>query len=357
MQEKLQDLRSRHEAAKLKTYIKYVWFASAIGRLNLEGKEGVCMRQQAAALAPKHGLRKDFRKNRALYVMILPGLALLIVFKYFPMYGLIAAFQDYNPFRGYFGSPMVGFKHFERFFRDPYCWRLIRNTFLLGAYHILWTFPAAILLALVLNELRYPRFKRVVQTISYMPYFLSTVIVVGMMKSLFSSTGIFNEALLHLGIVDKGIAFFAEPEWFRTLYISSALWQGVGYNSIIYLGAMANINTELYESATIDGANRVQQIVHITVPGILPTIMILFILAMAGILGNDYQKILLMYSPRTYSTADVISTYVYRQGIETGGIAGFSYSTAVGLISTVVSLVFLLVTNLIVSKVGETSLF
>lgn len=146
------------------------------------------MRQQGAALAPRHGLRKDFRKNRALYAMILPGLVLLIVFKYFPMYGLIAAFQDYNPFRGYWGSPMVGLKHFERFFRDPYCWRLIRNTFLLGAYHILWTFPAAIVLALILNELRYPRFKRVVQTISYMPYFLSTVIVVGMMKSLLSST-------------------------------------------------------------------------------------------------------------------------------------------------------------------------
>ena len=210
-------------------------------------------------------------------------------------------------------------------------------------------------MALLLNELRYPRFKRVVQTISYMPYFLSVVIIVGMMKDLFSSTdGIVNALLVKVGITDESIKFFTDPTWFRTLYIGSGIWQGIGFSSIIYLGAMAGINMEQYESAVIDGANRLRQIWHITIPGIIPTITILFILSIGGILGNDFQKILLIYTPRTYSTSDVISTYVYRMGIEG---ASFSYSSAVGLLSTVISLFFLVGANYLSGKVGETSLF
>lgn len=297
-----------------------------------------------------------FERNRALYLMLIPGLILLVLFRYLPIYGLIAGFEDYSPVKGYFGSPFVGLKHFQRFFNDPFCWRLIRNTFLLGIENVIFAFPAAIIFALMLNELRMKRFKRVVQTISYMPYFLSSVVVVGLMRDMLNvQTGVVNQALIKLGVIDQGISFFARPEWFRPLYIISALWQGMGYNSIIYLGAMSNINTELYESADMDGASRLQKIWHITLPGIKTTIVILLIMATGGILSNDYQKILLMYSSRIYSTADVISTYIYRQGIEVGGLSGFSYSTAVGLISNVVSLIFLLGTNAVVKRIDESN--
>lgn len=297
-----------------------------------------------------------FERNRALYLMLIPGLILLVLFRYLPIYGLIAGFEDYSPVKGYFGSPFVGLKHFQRFFNDPFCWRLIRNTFLLGIENVIFAFPAAIIFALMLNELRMKRFKRVVQTISYMPYFLSSVVVVGLMRDMLNvQTGVVNQALIKLGVIDQGISFFTRPEWFRPLYIISALWQGMGYNSIIYLGAMSNINTELYESADMDGASRLQKIWHITLPGIKTTIVILLIMATGGILSNDYQKILLMYSSRIYSTADVISTYIYRQGIEVGGLSGFSYSTAVGLISNVVSLIFLLDTNAVVKRIDESN--
>lgn len=175
-----------------------------------------------------------FERNRALYLMLIPGLILLVLFRYLPIYGLIAGFEDYSPVKGYFGSPFVGLKHFQRFFNDPFCWRLIRNTFLLGIENVIFAFPAAIIFALMLNELRMKRFKRVVQTISYMPYFLSSVVVVGLMRDMLNvQTGVVNQALIKLGVIDQGISFFTRPEWFRPLYIISALWQGMGYNSII----------------------------------------------------------------------------------------------------------------------------
>lgn len=297
--------------------------------------------------------RKYFRMNIALYVMLIPGIVNLILFKYLPMYGIIVSFQDFVPKLGYFGSPFVGLKHFEAFFRDPFAFRVIRNTFLLGFYSLLFGFPAPILLALALNELRYPRFKRVVQTISYMPYFLSVVIVVGMVRDLVSATdGPINAAITAMG--GKSISFLTSPGWFRTLYISSGIWQGIGFSSIIYLAAMAGINPEMYEAAVIDGAGRLQQVRYITLPSIAPTITILFILAVGGILGNDFQKILLLYNSRVYSTADVVSTYVYRAGIEG---SSFSYASAVGLLLNIISLFFLVSANWVSRRVGETSLF
>ena len=297
--------------------------------------------------------RKYFRMNIALYVMLIPGIVNLILFKYLPMYGIVVSFQDFVPKLGYFGSPFVGLKHFEAFFRDPFAFRVIRNTFLLGFYSLLFGFPAPILLALALNELRYPRFKRVVQTISYMPYFLSVVIVVGMVRDLVSATdGPINAAITAMG--GKSISFLTSPGWFRTLYISSGIWQGIGFSSIIYLAAMAGINPEMYEAAVIDGAGRMQQIRYITLPSIAPTITILFILAVGGILGNDFQKILLLYNSRVYSTADVVSTYVYRAGIEG---SSFSYASAVGLLLNIISLFFLVSANWVSRRVGETSLF
>ena len=298
---------------------------------------------------------KYIRINWVLYAMLIPGLLNLIIFKFLPMYGVVVAFQDYSPKGGFFGSTWVGLKHFRAFFRDPFCWRVLSNTFILGIESLIFSFPAPIILALLLNELRYPRFKKVVQTISYMPYFLSVVIVVGMMKEMFSmNNGVVNEFLAALGLERQNV--FMMPSAFRPLYIGSGIWQGIGYSSIIYLAAIAGINPEMYESAVLDGASRLKQMWYITLPSILPTISILFIMAVAGILGNDYQKILLMYSPRTYSTADVVNTYVYRYGIETAG-NHLSYSSAVGLLVNVVSLIFLFIANTVTGKLSETSLF
>lgn len=308
---------------------------------------------QHAVTIQKRSFSKYFKLNMALYIMLIPGILNLIFFKYAPMYGLIVAFQNYKPKLGYLGSPFVGLKHFYAFFRDPFCWRVIRNTFVLGIYSIIFNFPAPIILALLLNELRYPKFKRVVQTISYMPHFLSVVIVVGLMMEIFNvDNGPINQLLQALGF--SKVSFFTGPQYFRSLYIGSAMWQGIGFSSIIYLAAIAGINMEMYESAVLDGANRVQQIIHITLPSIAPTITILFIMNMGGIMGNDMQKILLMYNSRTYATADVVSTYVYRAGIEG---SSFSYSTAVGFLMNIISLFFLAITNWVANHVGETSLF
>lgn len=296
---------------------------------------------------------KYFRTNIALYVMLIPGLVNLVLFKYLPMYGIVVSFQDFVPSLGYLGSPFVGLKHFEAFFRDPFSTRVITNTFLLGFLSLLFSFPAPIVLALLLNELRYPRFKSVVQTISYMPYFLSVVIVVGMLKDLVSTTdGPINALIEALG--GRRISFLTSPRWFRTLYIASGIWQGIGFSSIIYLAAISSINPEMYEAAVLDGAGRLQQIAYVTLPSIAPTITILFIMAVGGVLGTDFQKILLLYNPRVYSTADVVSTYVYRSGIEG---SSFSYASAVGLLLNIISLVFLVGANWISRKAGDTSLF
>lgn len=294
-----------------------------------------------------------FKQNKALYFMILPGLLVLIVFKYLPMYGIIISFENFYPTKGVLNSEWVGLKHFQTFFRDPYSFRIIRNTLVLGVYSLLFSFPAPIILALLLNEVKNQKFKKLTQTISYMPYFLSVVIVVGLLKDMLSmNDGVINDLLVAMGL--SKINFFIDPDWFRTLYISSGIWQGIGFSSIIYLAAIAGINPELYEAAILDGANRFKQAKYITIPSILPTIVILFILAVGGILGSDFQKIILMYHPMTYETADVISTYVYRQGILG---ASFSYSTAVGLLTSIISLIFITTTNYISKKVGETSLW
>lgn len=287
--------------------------------------------------------------------MLLPGLLNLALFKYLPMWGIVISFQQFHPAMGIAGSKWVGFKHFIDFFADPYFFRIIRNTLLLGVYVIIFSFPAPIVFALLLNEVRNMKFKRISQTISYMPYFLSVVVVIGLVRDMTTTTdGIINHLIASLG--GEKIHFFMEPAWFRPLYIMSGIWQGVGFGSIIYLAAIAGINPELYESAVIDGANRFSQGWHITLPSILPTIMILFILRVGAILASDFQKILLMYSPFTYETADVISTYIYRVGIESVG-SNFSYAAAVGLFSAIISLIFLVVTNRIAKTVSEYSLW
>lgn len=293
------------------------------------------------------------RRNGALYAMVLPGILLVILFLYVPMYGVLMAFENYSPAKGILGSEWVGLKHFIKFFHSPYCKRLFSNTFILGGLTILISFPAPIILALLLNELRNAKFKKVTQTISYMPYFISVVVIVGLMKQLLSTNGgVVNAILVAMGRQPKD--FFADPAWFRPLYIISGLWQNIGYGSILYLAAISGINPELYESAVLDGASRWQQMRNITLPCISSTVVIQLIFAVSGIVGNDFQKILLMQTPLNYKTSDVFSTFVYREGILGGS---YSYTTAVNLMMSIISIVFLLLANHLARKTGEEGLF
>jgi len=298
-------------------------------------------------------LMKNLKKNAGLYTMVLPGFVLILVFSYFPMYGIVMAFQNFRPLDGFFGSEFVGLRHFERIWTDVLFRRAFMNSLWLGIYSLIFSFPAPILLALLFNEIKHSKYKRFAQTVSYMPFFLSSVIVVGILRDMLGlSGGVVNHGLEALGFAR--IDFFLNPGWFRTLFIGSGIWMGVGFGTIIYLAAIAGVSPELYESARIDGGNRLQQAVHITIPSIFPTITILFIFAVGGILGNDWQRILLMYNPAIFSTADVVGTYVYRVGIE-GGSA--SYASAVGLSMSIIGVFLLILTNYVTKKLGQTSLW
>jgi putative aldouronate transport system permease protein len=285
-------------------------------------------------------LVRDVRRQYALYAMIIPVLAGFIVFKYVPMYGVVMAFQNYDFVRGFFHSPFVGLKWFTMFFQDPYFFRLIRNTFLIGIYGLLWGFWPPILLAILLNEVRSGKFKRVVQSISYLPHFIATVVIVGMMMEMLSTFGVVNDTLERIGL--HRLAFFADPRYFRSLYIGSDIWQSVGWGSILYLAALTGIDPELYDAAAIDGAGRLQRIRHITLPGLMPTIQIVLIFSVSDISRVGFEKVYLMQNPGIYETADVVATYVYRRGLLE---MNFSYGAAIGFIENIVALVLLLLAN------------
>ncbi|RGE65246.1 sugar ABC transporter permease [Eisenbergiella massiliensis] len=284
--------------------------------------------------------------------MILPVIIYIAVFCYKPMYGVIIAFKNFRPAVGIMDSPWVGLKHFITFFNDYNFWRILKNTFSISALSILFGFPAPILLALLINEIRNTKFKRAVQTISYMPYFISMVIICGLIKTFCQSDGIITDLVVALG--GERVNLLASKNWFYPIYIISNIWQNIGWDSIIYLAALAGIDQEQYEAARVDGAGRIRQIISVTLPGLMPTITILFILKMGNILNVGFEKILLLYSPTTYEVADVISTYVYRIGILD---ANFSYSTAIGLFNSVVNIIFLLLTNAISKKMNNSGLF
>ena len=292
-------------------------------------------------------------RQRHLLYLAAPAFLVVFVFTYLPMYGVVVSFQNFHFVRGVFGSPWVGLRWFESFFASPFAFRIIRNTFLLGFLNFAIGFPAPILLALLLNELRSAGFKRSIQTLSYFPSFISAVIIIGILKELAGLEGPVNALMDRLGM--ERLHFFALPEWFRSLYIGSDMWQSIGVGTIIYLAALTQLNPELYEASVIDGANRLQKIRHVTVPGILPTVIILMILNVGQMIRNaDTEKVLLMYNAQTYETADIIGTYVYRQGILA---ANFSYAAAVGLLMSVVSFIFLYVTNLVIRRMSDTSLW
>lgn len=299
--------------------------------------------------------RRALIRDRWLYlIMILPCLYYLL-FHYYPMYGVTLAFKQYKPKLGIIGSPWAsqhGMKYILQVVQDPYFWTVFKNTIVLNVVNLAITFPAPIILALLLNEVASDRYKRVVQTVTYLPHFLSTVVVVGMMNTMFSSSGIVNELLGKIGL--GPFAFLNDAQYFRPMYIGSNIWQNIGWDSIIFLAALSGLDQALYEAARIDGAGRWKQTIHITIPGILPTIVIMLILAMGKIMNVSYQKILLMMTGSNQSVSDVISTYVYRRGITK---ADFSYATAVGLFQSLVSLVFVTATNWISRRTTETSLW
>lgn len=271
---------------------------------------------------------------------------------YIPMGGILMGFQDYSIKKGILGSNWVGLQHFISFFNSVYFWRLIRNTLLISFYGLLFSFPFPIIFALCLNEVRNKTFKKTVQTISYLPYFISIVVVVALLNDFCKAEGVLTQIATALG--DTGGALISRPEWFRTLYIGSNMWQHLGYNSIIFISALATIDQELYEAAVIDGANRWKQTLYITLPGIASTIVVLLILRLGQIMNVGYEKVILMYSPATYETADVIASYVYRVGIKD---ANYSYSTAINFFNSIINFIVIFVANQISRKVGETSLW
>ena len=284
---------------------------------------------------------KSLRRDRQLVFMLIPVVIFFAVFSYYPLYGILIAFKDYSISRGILGSPWAGLRYFRQFLSSPYFGRLLRNTVLISVYSLLWGFPVPILFALLLNEFKDGKFKRLIQTVSYLPHFISLVVICGILIDIFSPQGGVVNSLLY-SLTGKRINFFGEPEWFRTMYVGSGVWQEFGWNSIIYLAAITGINPDLYEAARIDGAGRLRQIWHVTLPGIKPTILTLLILNLGNIMSVGYEKIILLYSPTTYETADVISTYVYRTGLLS---QQYSYAGAVGLFNSAINIAILVLCN------------
>jgi putative aldouronate transport system permease protein len=296
-----------------------------------------------------------FRKHRALYLLMLPGILYYIIFKYMPMYGIIIAFQDYSIGKGILDSEFVGLNHFIEFlYVNPDSWKLIRNTVMLNVYDLLFHFPTPIILAILFHELKSKTFKRIVQSISYMPHFLSTVVIAGILVTFLSpQTGIINFLLVKVFGMES-ILFLGLPEWFRTIYVSSEIWQQIGWGTILYLAAIAGIDPTLYEAAKMDGANRFHQMRHITFVGMVPVMIILFVLTLGHFLETGFQKILLLYNSMNYETSDVINTFVYRRGILD---ADFSFATAVGLFQSAIGLILVVAANRVAKNYSETSLW
>ncbi len=298
-------------------------------------------------------LKRDIQRNKVLYLLSVPILLWYLIFAYRPMVGILMAFQNFNPVKGILGSQWVGFRHFRDFFTGAFAWRTIRNTLALSLLDLVFNFPAPIIFALLLNEVTNKAFKKTVQTISYMPYFISMVVMCGIIVDFTKSGGIISNMVAAItGTASQNL--LGNAAYFRPIYLISNIWQGIGYGSIIYIAALSGVDQELYEAATIDGAGRWKQTIHITIPSISSTIIIMLILKMGSMLSVGSEKVLLLYSPAIYETSDIISTYVYRMGFEN---YNYGFSTAVGLFNSVVNTIFLLTTNYFAGKYSETSLF
>jgi putative aldouronate transport system permease protein len=297
-------------------------------------------------------IRKDFIKNRYIYLLALPVIAWYFIFNYMPMYGTIIAFKDFSPGRGIWGSPWYGLNNFTHFFQSVYAWRVIRNTLLINLYSLVLGFPAPILLALMFNELSNVAFKRTIQTIGYLPHFVSIMVVCGMIVDFTTRDGLLSTIMQFFG--GKPLNMLTEPMYFRGLYVGSGIWQEIGWSSIIYLAAISGIDSQQYEAALMDGAGRFRRLWHITLPGIMGTIVILLILRMGQMMSIGYEKVILLYNPATYETGDVISSFVYRKGLQNGE---YGFATAVGLLNSIINLMLLASTNWISARLGSTSLW
>jgi putative aldouronate transport system permease protein len=292
------------------------------------------------------------RRDKLLYLMLIPFAVYYALFYYLPFGGLRMAFMDYKPFLGMSGSPWVGFDKFTEFFTGPYFWRTIRNTLSISGLNILFAFPVPIVLAILFNEIRSRSFRTAVQTISYMPHFISTVVIAGLVVNFLSpSTGIVNIVLQKLGF--ESVYFLTKPEYFQPIYVLQGIWANAGFSSIIFFSSLLSIDSSLYEAATIDGAGRWKQIKHVTLPGLLPTIGIMLLMQIGRIMQVGYEMIILLYQPITYETADVIGSFVYRVGLQN---SDYSMSTAVGLFNGVISLILVLSANKLSKKISDVSI-
>ncbi len=307
-----------------------------------------------AASGGKRSLKQIFLKNYQFYLLILPALVFTFIFCYIPMYGAQIGFKDFNFGLGYLGSPWVGLKHFMRFFREPDFWRLIKNTVLLNVYFNTFSTMCELIFALMLNETFNQRFKKTVQMVTYMPHFISTVAMCGMLLLFLQrENGLIN--LLRINLFGaEGYSFITDPKLFKTIYTLSSTWQHLGWGSIIFVAALSSVSIETVEAATIDGVNRFQKIWYVDLPCILPTIVILLVLQMGSILSGGYDKILLLQNPLNMESSDILATFIYRLGITN---AQFSYSTAIGLFNSAINVIFLVTFNKIASRLTETSLW
>ena len=297
-------------------------------------------------------LGRDISNHKVIYLMALSVLIYFLIFKYGPMYGSIIAFKDYNISDGIWGSPWVGFKHFIDFFHTSDFVRIVRNTLTISIGTLIFSFPVPIIFALLLNEIKSRPFARITQTITYLPHFISMVVICGMIKDFTTMDGLITQFMTLFGMKPQNM--LNNKDLFVPIYIISDIWQTFGWGSIVYLAALAGVDQELYEAANIDGAGRLRQTWCITIPGILPTIVVMLILRVGGLVNVGQEKIILLYNPLTYETADVISSYVYRRGLND---FAWSFSTAVGLLQSVVNCILLLITNYLSRRFSETSLW
>lgn len=314
--------------------------------LQLKGKK------PAARKSERKSKLTMIRKDLWLYIMLIPGVLHYIIFKYLPMWGILIAFKDYNAYTGFFNSPWVGFKHFTDFFSNPDFGRLLSNTLLISFYNLVFGFPAPVIMALMLNEVRKEWYKRTIQTLVYIPHFISWVIIASLTYTLFNSQGVINKYLLQMG--KETVTFLTSEKTFRTMIIGQTIWKETGFGTIIYLAALSGIDPQLYEAAIIDGANRLKQLWYITLPSIKSTIVTLLILRLGHILDNGFDQIFLMSNSMNRKVSEVFDVYVYTIGITRGA---FSYSTAVGLFKGIIGIILIYSSNWLAKKVGESGLF
>ncbi|MDQ1913536.1 ABC transporter permease subunit [Paenibacillus sp. GD4] len=307
----------------------------------------------ASGLLTKGRRLSNFRQYWDLYLIMVPGILYFILFKYLPMWGIVIAFKDFSIFAGFSASEWVGLEHFRKMMNDPQFFLVFRNTIIISLYKLIWGFPGPIILALLLNEIRSMFYKRTIQTLAYLPHFLSWIIIGGIMVNVLSPvTGAVNGVIEWLGF--EPIFFLADPQWFRAMLVISDIWKEVGWGAIIYLAALAGVDPQLYEAAVMDGAGKWKQLIHVTLPSIMSTIIVLFLLRLGHILDVGFEQVFVLYNSLVYDVADVIETYVYRIGI---GQSQFSYSTAVGLLKSVISLILVVIINKAVKKTGQEGIY